>query len=233
MTFHVADLPTPTLDLPPVYSAVIVRKPANAFAHACGLAGPDRAGTLVWVERDEVIEFAVVLAPDEPLTSARRAFFVAMTALADAVSAHAPPEKPVTFDWPDAIRFDGARIGGGRLGWPDDCPEDRVPGWLVYSAMLIASKQRAGDPGLTPDSTSLEEEGFLIERPGALVESFARYLMKGFDLWAEQGFESIEARYLAHLPNGESSLGAAPRRPLLAALRAVSWLDPATGAPRL
>ena len=33
-----------------------------------------RPGTLVLAERADVLDFAVVLAPDEPLASARRAF---------------------------------------------------------------------------------------------------------------------------------------------------------------
>jgi len=37
--------------------------------------GQAGAGTLVWVRRYDLVEFAVVLEPDEPLVSARRAFF--------------------------------------------------------------------------------------------------------------------------------------------------------------
>ena len=44
---------------------------------------------------------------DEALVSARRAFFAGMNALGDAISSHCPPEREVSFDWPDAGRFDG------------------------------------------------------------------------------------------------------------------------------
>ena len=49
--------------------------------------------------------------------SARRAFFAGMNAVADAIAAHCPPEREVSFDWPDAIRFDGgiARRRAARL----------------------------------------------------------------------------------------------------------------------
>ena len=70
------------------------------------------------------------LEPEEPLAAARRAFYAGMNALADALAAHAPPERPITFDWPDAIRIDGVLVGGGRLGWPEGVAEDEVPpGW--------------------------------------------------------------------------------------------------------
>ena len=57
----------------------------------------------------------VVLEPDEPLRTARRAFYAGMNALADALLVHAPPEKPIAIDWPDALRVDGGLVGGGRL----------------------------------------------------------------------------------------------------------------------
>ena len=58
---------------------------------------------------------------------ARRAFYAGMAALADALAAHAPPEKPIAFDWPDAIRVDGGLVGGARLAWPDG-PRGRAAG---------------------------------------------------------------------------------------------------------
>lgn len=244
-----ADRPLSRLSLPPGFSCLQPAGPADTFGLARRIAGVGRAGTLVLVDRSDVIDFAVVLEPGEPLVTARRAFFAAMTALARAVGASAPPEKPITFDWPGTLRFDGARLGGGRLGWPDSCGEGEVPDWLVFSAMLIASKARAGDPGHTPDSTSLEEEGFELDGAG-LVESFARHLMKAFDLWTDRSFAAIEAGYLAQLPphgSGERrridrdgdlvcedrSFGTARRRPLLPALRSPSWLDPASRTPLL
>jgi Biotin/lipoate A/B protein ligase family len=241
---------TRSLDLPPPYTLVTLREAGDAFAHACRIAPEAGAGTLVWVGRFDVIEFAVVLEPEEPLQAARRAFFAGMTALADAVAAYCAPEKPLDFGWPDALRFDGALLGGGRLGWPENGPEDAVPDWLVFAAMLIAAKPRAGDPGLTPVSTSLEDEGF-FDSGRATVESFSRHLMTAFDRLAEDGFDPIADRYLARLPKQRAAdqrtidphgdlfvtndaRKAPPERlSLREALQTPSWLDPATGLPRL
>ncbi|HEX8416556.1 MAG TPA: biotin/lipoate--protein ligase family protein, partial [Methylobacterium sp.] len=176
--------------------------PDDAFAHACRIAGPDTTGTLVFVARDDVIDLAVVLAPEEPLSSARRAFFAGMVALAEAIGAQAPPQIPVVIAWPDTLMFNGARLGGGRLGWPKDCAEDAVPDWLVFAGMVIASKSGAGDPGLTPDSTSLEEEAFPADGRAEIVESFARNLMKAFEVWEQEGFDAVAGRYLRHVPAG-------------------------------
>lgn len=242
--------PARPLDLPPPYTLITLREAGDAFAHACRIAGDVGAGAFVWVGRFDLLEFAVVLEPEESLAQARRAFFAGMTALADAVAAHCQPEKPLDFAWPDALRLDGALLGGGRLGWPDACAEDAAPDWLVFSAMLIASKARAGDPGLTPASTSLEDEGF-FDSGRAVVESFLRHLMAAFDLLEDRGFDPIADRYLARLPkqraadqrridpHGDLLIANDARKgppeclSLREALQSSSWLDPATGLPRL
>jgi biotin-(acetyl-CoA carboxylase) ligase len=239
-------LPLP--DLPPGYSLMVLREREDAFQHACNVAAPAGAGTLVWIRRFDLLEFAVVLEPVEALVSARRAFFPAMSALADAVGAACPPDKPVEFEWPGTLLFDGALLGGGRLGWSQDCAEDETPDWLVFGAMLLASKDRAGDPGLTPESTSLEDEECEFTHE-ALIETFSRNLMRAFHLRTEQGFGQLAEDYLSRLSlpgakaraaiaeNGDlllSRAGAEPeRRALLPALQQVAWLDPTTGRPRL
>jgi hypothetical protein len=99
-----------SLDLPPGYTLVPLREYGDAFVHGCAIASDAGAGALVWVRRYDLVEFAVVLEPDEPLVSARRALFAGMNAAADAIAAHCPPERDVSFGWPDAIVFDGGRI---------------------------------------------------------------------------------------------------------------------------
>src|SRR5579859_6691149 len=112
-----------SLDLPPPFRLVTLREVGDAFIHACVHASELGAGTLVFVGRFDLAEFAVVVEPDEPLASARRVFYAGMTALGDALAALAPPEKPITIEWPDAFCVDGGLVGGGRLGWPDGADE--------------------------------------------------------------------------------------------------------------
>lgn len=241
--------PAPLL-LPPAFRGFVAVSPADAHAQACRLAAAGRAeaGDLLLAERADAIDLAVVLAPEEPLATAWRALFAGMQALADAVGSFGPPEIPVLIEWPDTLRFNAARLGGGRLGWPPDCGEGEVPEWLVFSGQLIASKAQAGDPGITPDSTSLEEEGFPADLREPLAESFARHLTKAFEIWSEDGFERLASRYLARLAlapgiraaietGGDARLlredGGSERLPLLPALRDPAWRDPATGGVRL
>ncbi|MYZ50259.1 biotin/lipoate--protein ligase family protein [Propylenella binzhouense] len=239
-----------TIDLPPLYRLVTLREAGDAFAHACAIAAEAGAGTLVSVGRFDLVEFAVVLEPEEPLALARRTFHAGMNALALALAAHAPPQQPIALDWPDAIRVDGVLVGGGRLGWPAGASEDAVPDWLVFGGMLRTAIVRADEPGLRPLLGALEELGFAGIDGGALTASFARFLMLEFDLWRERGFQAIAERLLGRLPEAAGALGQlaengdlvlpggigpgrAERRDLAAALAAPSWRDPKSGTPWL
>lgn len=226
------------LDLPPAFTAASAPEGVSAFAWACRESAWIGAGSLIVATRTNLVDFAVVLEPEEPLRTAQLAFFAGMIALAEAVGSIAPPEKPVSIGWPDTLLFDGARLGGGRLGWPNDLDEAAIPDWLVFSATLIASKAWAGDPGLTPDSTSLEEEGFGPADELPLLGNFARYLLRAFDLWQDERAGALTGAYQQHLlPRTHGDLTEMDEHGLpiglVAALRAPAWLDDATESPRL
>jgi hypothetical protein len=240
---------TPELDLPPVFTAVALREVGDAFAHAKEIAAEAGAGTLVYVGRFDLAEFAVVLEPEEPLRTARRAFYAGMTALVDALLAYSPPERMITIDWPGTLRIEGGLVGGGQLAWPEGAREDAVPDWLVFGGMIRMVSLAEGEPGLRPLSTALEDEGFDDTAAARVVESFARHLMVATDAWQEQGFKAVEREYLQRLEpekglrrdideTGDLLLrrmgkAEAERRKLVTALKAPAWLDPDTKGPRL
>ena len=240
----------PALDLPPPFRLVTLREVGDAFAHAISVAAQEGAGTLVYVGRFDLAEFAVVLEPEEPLKTARRALYAGLAALADALAVHAPPERPITFDWPDAVRVDSGLVGGARLAWPEGADENQPPPWLVFAAMIRTVAMGEEEPGLRPLSAALEDEGFDDLGSGKLVESFARHFMVAIDAWQEQGFGEIAKSYLTRLApesglrrdiaeNGDllarrmAARGdESERRSLVRALAEPSWLDPASGGPR-
>ena len=238
----------PALDLPPPFRLVTLREVGDAMAHATAIAAEEGAGTLVHVGRFDLAEFAVVLEPDEPLWQARRAIYAGSAALADALAVHAPPEKPIAFDWPDAIRVDGGLVGGVRLEWPIGADENEPAPWLVFGAMIRTVALGEDEPGLTPLSATLEDEGFDGLGSDRLVESFARHLMSAIDVWHDKGFGEIEKNYLTRLSpesgarrsidqNGDllvrrMAATEPVRHSLISALSRVSWLDHDTGGPR-
>lgn len=197
------------LVLPPPYRQHWL--PGNdVMAEACRRAPGEGAGTLVWRHAPGapdgaaagLLDFAVVLEPEEPLAGARRAFLAGMVALCDALAAHCPPERPVRVIWPGEVVLDAGRLGGARLAVAPGTSEGDVPHWLVFCAELFADRDFLADPGLAPGSISLKEEE--IADPAAVVESFAAHLMLSFDRWKHGGFEAIGARYADRLGPGAS-----------------------------
>ncbi len=235
--------------LPPPFTLVRLRESRDAFSHALDIAEASGAGTLVYVGRFDLAEFAVVLEPREPLCTARRAFYAGMVALTDALRAYAPPNKLVTIDWPDAIRIDGGLIGGGRLGWPSSAKEDEPPPWLVFGAMIRTVSIAEEEPGVHPLASALEQEGFGEAGAVQVTESFARHLMATIDAWQADGFDGVAREFLSRLSrerqtsrriddNGDLLLhrigtDSDERRDLVKALATLSWLDLKVGGPRL
>ncbi len=236
------------LALPPPFTQVRLRELGDAFAHATSVAGVEGAGTLVYVGRFDLAEFAVVLEPEEPLVNARRAFHACMAAVTDALIAHAQPETHIVIGWPDSIFVNSGLVGGGRLAWPKDAKEDEVPDWLVFGAMIRTNAIVDVEPGHNPGITNLAEEGFSEFTPERLMESFARNLMVALDAWQESGFGAVAKTYIERLPresglrrsiddNGDLLIqrvtkSETERLALLPQFAAPSWLDPATKAPR-
>ncbi|KRP89145.1 hypothetical protein AOQ72_00835 [Bradyrhizobium yuanmingense] len=235
--------------MPPPFTLVRLRESGDAFAHACRIAPESGAGTLVYVGRFDLAEFAVVLEPAEPLRSARRAFYAGMVALTDALRAYAPPSKPITIGWPDAVRIDGGLVGGGRMGCCSGADEDAPPPWLVFGAMIRTVAMNDDDPGVHPLASALDQEGFGEAGAAQITESFARHLMLALDGWRVDGFDSVARDYLTRMPRERQTIQriddcgdlltrrigteTIERSDLVRALAVPSWLDPALGGPRL
>src|SRR5665213_982481 len=188
---------TDELTLPPPFTLVRLRELGDAFAHAASIAEQQGAGTLVYVGRFDLAEFAVVLEPDEKLAQARRTLYAGMAALADALTVHAQPETAITITWPDSISVNHGLVGGGRLAWPKGTREDQVPKWLVFGAMIRTVSMSGNEPGLNPLVTALEEEGFTDAMSDQVVGSFARHFMVAIDGWQEK----VSARWRAAIWN--------------------------------
>jgi biotin-(acetyl-CoA carboxylase) ligase len=236
----------PELTLPPPYSSVRLREFGDAFARAVALAPQRGAGTLVYVGRFDVAEFALVLEPTDPLSQARRVFYAAMAALADALAGIAPPETAVHIEWPDALYVNWGLVGGGRLAWPRKVGEDEIPPWLVFGAMIRTALATGVVPGVTPDITALDQEGFAEISSSHVVESFARNFMQKLDAWQESGFGVVTKSYFERLTresgqhseidgNGDllihRTTDEPERMPLVAGLASPSWLDVGNKGP--
>ncbi len=233
-----------SIALPPPYTLYRLEQ-GDTLAEAARLAPLEGAGTLVVQFAPGLVSFAVVLEPELPLRESQMAFALGMVALGDALAAHCPPERAVRLVWPDEIRFDKARLGGGRFALAPGAGPDDVPDWLVFGAELIADRDHIDEPGRLPDSTSLKEEAF--DPPEDILSTFASYMMLYFDRWAHDGIEAVTNRYLMRIdppllrgvrriegdrlveitPSGGGKRSA----PLLEALGSTGWRD--AGGPVL
>jgi biotin-(acetyl-CoA carboxylase) ligase len=236
------------LRLPPPYTPVRLREFGDAFAHALELAPEKGAGTLTYVGRFDLAEFALVLEPEQKLAQARLAFIAGMAALADALAALAEPETAINIGWPDRLYVNHGLVGGGRLAWPKAAREDEVPDWLVFGAMIRTASMAGTEPGANPEVTALDEEGFAATLSSHVVESFARNFMVALDAWNESGVAAVGKGYLAYFPreqglrrdiddNGDLLLrrmasAEVERKALLPHLAEPSWYDPKTKGPR-
>lgn len=243
-----SSLTAPAIELPPPFRLITLREVGDAFAHAIAHAAEEGAGTLVYVGRFDLAEFAVVLEPDEPLRVARRTIYAGMSALADALTVHAPPEMPLEIEWPDTIRVNMGLVGGGQLAWPKETDENERPQWLVFGAMIRLVSLADGEAGLRPLSSALDIEGFDDLAADRLVETFARHFMVTLDAWQEQGFTAVTKTYLERLAPEKGvrrdidetgdllvrRMGKVDieRRKLTPALAQPSWFDPQTRGPR-
>jgi hypothetical protein len=234
------------LDLPPPFRLLALREAGDAFGYATGHARELGAGSLVFVGRFDLAEFAVVLEPEEPLARARGIFYAGMGALADALSTLAPPETSIAIEWPDALDVDRGLVGGGRLAWPEGTDECAVPDWLVFGAMVRLVWVRA-EGATQPEVTALADAGFGIVDAKRLAEDFARHLMVAVDRWQDGDFATIAQAYEARLRPArdvrrtvdtggnlriERQGKPAECLELGAALAAPSWLDPDNREPR-
>jgi hypothetical protein len=210
----------------------------DVLAEGVRLAPDEGAGTLVLHQSPGLLAMAVVLEPEQPLAEAQLAFLLGMTALADALAAHCPPERPVRLIWPDQVLYDGARLGGGRFATAPGCAQDTVPDWMVFAAELIADRDHLEEPGRYPGSTSLKEEAF--DPAEDIASTFASYLMLYFDRWKHEGFDAVGNRFLMRVDppllrgvrrlEGDRMVEITPsggRRfpPLAEALAAQDWRD--------
>ncbi|HZT28170.1 MAG TPA: biotin/lipoate--protein ligase family protein [Pseudolabrys sp.] len=235
------------LRLPPPYSSVRLRELGDAFVQAQALAPKHGAGTLVYVGRFDLAEFALVMEPEQPLRQARRVFYAGMAALIDALAATAVPETAINVDWPDAIYVNYGLVGGARLAWPKKAREEEVPPWLVFGAMIRTASTPGREPGVNPGVTALEEEGFAGALSTQLIESFARNFMVALDTWHESGFAAVARSFFERMTrdsglrcdiddNGDLLLrrlmsNTTERRELVPRLKQPSWYDAKSKAP--
>ncbi len=187
--------------IPPAYRLVALASDIDLESEARRMAveGADD-GTLLWVGRDDKLDCAVILHPDDPLKRAVLVAYVAMLGLGDALSVVVPPLTEVTYTWPNRIEANGADVATVGIEVPNGAAAGSVPGWLVVFAGANVAPLPTKGSKVDLSVTSLAEEGCHGVGPAELLEAFARHFLTWVNRWQDDGFEPVRAMWLRHAP---------------------------------
>lgn len=213
---------------------------SDAFETACK-AGADGAedGLLLWINRPDRCEAALLLRPLDPVQPALTLSYVGLLGLHDGLAALAPAETPISIAWPDRLLVNEACVGGIRVAHGPLVEKEGmadVPDWLVLG-LSVQMMPVSDEPGENLEYTNLHEEGCGEVIVPALVEAFCRHMLHWLDRWQEDGFQPVRKAFTHDLrdksinieANGDAwqQDGAAKSwRNLRDALRQPSWVLP-------
>ncbi len=183
---------------PPIYQPQRLREnDAHVAAVAAARAGAE-AATLLWAERADAIDMAVVLRPDDSTKYPENIAYVGMNAVGDALGGLLPEQAPVAFEWPDRVLVNDGCIGGTRLAAAPTASIGQTPDWMVWSVLLAIEPDPDDEPGNHPDVTTLGDEFAYGELFSAtdLLEAIARFFLRWTVRWQEDGFAPVRAAWM-------------------------------------
>ena len=197
------------LSFPPLFQGLATAG-ADPFYVACSEArtGCD-AGLVAYDMAPDRLRAAIVFAPEVSLEDAMIMLPICGIGFQNALGALAPPEVGVHLEWGGGIRVNGGQCGTLKAAATPANPAEE-PDWLVIG-LEVHLWSDTSDTGLTPDVTSLYDEGCAeVEAPG-LLEAWVRHTLVWINRWSEDGVKPLHAEWLglAHgLKDPISSAGA-------------------------
>lgn len=176
---------------PPLLRGESVPAHTDPFLKATGSAMKGvEPGLVIWSEDVSNFKVALVLAPEMPLQKAMGAIYAVQLGFADSLGALAPPEVAVHFIWPDRIKVNGAKCGHLRYAASTRVAEEE-PDWLVIAVDVPIVPVAALEPGVTPDETTLYDEGCADITAHRLIESWSRHTLVWLHQFMDEGLEPL------------------------------------------
>lgn len=189
---------TEALHFPPLLWGQEAAGPA--FDHACLRAtqGCD-AGLVAYRLGKNLLEVALVFAPEVPLSRAVTMLPLCGVGFQNALGALAPPEVAVHLEWAGGLRINGAKCGRFRMAASDPDP-DQIPDWLVVGLELPLWPEDSAEAHIIPDQTVLYAEGCVDVAAPDLLEAYARHTLNWIGRWEDEGAKPLHAEWrgLAH-----------------------------------
>jgi len=184
-----------TPSFPPLLRGEEAGRGVRSMERAIGQAvmGTD-AGLIVHNNSPDVLEAAIVLAPETALEASMAMVFAAALGFSDALGALAPPEVAVHMVWPGGFRVNGARCGGLTVAAPISDPS-AIPDWLVIGLTVPFQFHDRIEPGQAADDTALVMEGCGEIVPLQLLESWSRHMLVWINTWETEGMGRLHTEW--------------------------------------
>ncbi|SFS19944.1 biotin/lipoate--protein ligase family protein [Yoonia litorea] len=185
------------LTFPPMMQGQPVDEDAFTEAQRQATLGCD-AGLITYGTRADVIEAALILSPEVPLSKAMAMLPLCAVGFQNALGALAPPEVSVHLEWDGKLRVNGASCGAFDVAASTDDP-NAEPDWIVVG-FRVPFLPESDEMGHTPDRTALAAEGCADVAPDQLIESWARHTLHWINRWETDGPRGVhtEWRGLSH-----------------------------------
>jgi biotin-(acetyl-CoA carboxylase) ligase len=157
-------------------------------------------GLIFYSEDIAALEASIVLAPDIPLKKALGMVLVIQMGLADSLGALAPPELAVHFNWPNAIKVNGAFCGETfyQASLKD---ENTIPEWLVIGFKIPFLWDKEIEAGENPNKTVLSNEGCIEMTPYSLLESWSRHSLVWLNRFLDEGLSPVHRAWCEKCDN--------------------------------
>ena len=154
------------------------------------------AGDLFWTSSNILANFAIVLEPDVNYARAVEMIPLALVALSDCLAVVLPPQVAVQFRDDHNVIVNGGLVGGIDAAMSLKTANKEIPDWLVLSInVALRQPEDAGEPGLQPDITTLDEEGWEEPDLPKFIETYARHFLSWMATWDDDGFDQITRAY--------------------------------------
>ena len=159
------------------------------------------AGNLFWAPGKSTADLAIVLEPEVDRLRALEMLPLAMVALSDCLAVLLPPQVAVQFRGSNDIIVNGGHAGSVKVALAKTSNDKMRPGspgshdgpdWLVLSIKIaLTSPDKDIAPGVNPDVTSLDEEGWEQPDLNKFIETYARHFLSWMAAWNDQGFAPV------------------------------------------
>ena len=188
--------------LPPPYRLLTLAPDTELGSQARRLAreGADD-GTLLWVPRDEALDCALILRPQDVVERAVLVMYVAMLGMTEALGIVMPPMTEVTYTWPNQNDANQARVGAIEIDLPEEFVTVSFPDWLILYAKVAVGPLPPETWEQNSGVTSLRDEGLADLTASDLLETFARHFLSWSYRWHDEGFDPVRAMWLIHAPS--------------------------------